>query len=374
MSPIRLHRLELEQFRNYQHEALQLNSSRILILGNNGQGKSNLLEAVELLGTLHSCRSSYDYELINHGKDMSIVRGLTNHGDLLEIEFRKYGGRQVRRNGKRLDRQGDLLLSMRCVSFSSLDLHLLRGEPVQRRQWLDKIVLQLEPVYSELIKKYGKLLKQRYQLLRKNSGQSNVEDLLDIFDQQLSLIGVRVHRRRYRALNRLQPFAEHWQKKLSNGGEVLSLDYQRGSTLPKEENEQVWREALIAQLKAQREQELRTYRCIVGPHRDEIGIFLNGQMARRYASGGQKRTIVLALKMAELNLIHQIYEDPPILILDDVMAELDSDRQELLLDAIEKEYQCLVSATNISVLTPSWYRSSQIVKVSSGKLISVEQN
>ncbi|HRD41598.1 MAG TPA: DNA replication and repair protein RecF, partial [Prochlorococcaceae cyanobacterium AMR_MDS_5431] len=182
------------------------------------------------------------------------------------------------------------------------------------------------------------------------------------------------HRRRYRALNRLQPLAEYWQRKLSNGSEILSLDYQSGSTLPKEENEQAWREALIAQLKAQREQELRTYRCTVGPHRDEIGILLNDQMARRYASGGQQRTMVLALKMAELNLIHQVYEDPPILILDDVMAELDTNRQELLLEAIEKEYQCLVSATNISVLTPSWYRSSQIVKINSGKLISVEQN
>nr|AUG32586.1 putative DNA repair and genetic recombination protein RecF [Paulinella longichromatophora] len=371
---MRLHHLELEQFRNYQHEELRLESSRLLVLGNNAQGKSNLLEAIELLGTLRSHRSGSDLEFINQGKSVSIIRGITSNEDLLELEFRQDRGRQVRRNGKRLDRQNDLLRSLRCVTFSALDLHLLRGEPAQRRQWLDKIILQLEPVYSELIRRYGKLLKQRSQLLRKSLRQSHLHELLDIFDQQQSLIGVKVHRRRYRALNRIEPLAAYWQEHISNGHERLRLVYQSGSILPDEESEHLWRETFLSQLQEQREQELRTCQCTVGPHRDEINVMLDEMIARRYASSGQQRSIVLALKMAELDLISKICGESPILILDDVMAELDQHRQELLLDAIREEYQCLVSATSINVFTPVWHKSSQIIKVISGKLISVEQN
>nr|YP_002049247.1 putative DNA repair and genetic recombination protein RecF [Paulinella chromatophora]ACB43037.1 putative DNA repair and genetic recombination protein RecF [Paulinella chromatophora] len=373
-SPIRLHRLELKQFRNYSYQELQLETPRLLLIGNNGEGKSNLLEAVELLGSLHSNRCKNDHDLIRQGHSSSTISAIIDSEDSIELTIQEHGGRQAKRNGKKLERQHDLLNSLRCVGFSSLDLQLVRGEPALRRQWLDKVVIKLEPVYNELLNNYKRLLKQRNQLLRKDISNNNRNELLDIFDQQLSLISARIHRRRYRALKRLEPLAVYWQQQLSKGREELALVYKSGISFIGEESEDSCRNKLLMQLKKQRQNELYTYRCTVGPHRDEIDIMLNGMFARYYGSAGQQRTTVLALKIAELELINQVHKDPPILILDDVMAELDSGRQELLLKTMGANYQCLISSTNLDIFTPDWRKNSQVIEVVSGHLKSVEQN
>ena len=136
------------------------------MIGPNGIGKSNLLEAVELLGSLRSHRCSQDRDLIQWDAPMALLRAEVGDGDRLELELRRRGGRQARRNGKVLDRQLDLIGPLRCIGFSALDLDLVRGEPALRRQWLDRVVLQLEPVYADLISRYNRLLRQRSQLWR----------------------------------------------------------------------------------------------------------------------------------------------------------------------------------------------------------------
>ena len=339
------------------------------MIGSNGEGKSNLLEAVELLGSLRSHRSSSDRDLIQQGQPTALVRGLCGGGaggrgdagagasqaDVLELELRRQGGRQARRNGKLLDRQLDLVGPLRCVGFSALDLELVRGEPALRRQWLDRVVLQLEPVYAELLSRYGRLLRQRAQLLRRGLGGAHLDDLLDAFDQQMALIGTRLHRRRRRALLRLEPLAAAWQQHLSGGNEQLLLQYQPGTVLEGEEAEAPWREALAWQLRQQRDSELRLGQCGVGPHRDEIQLQLGGQPARRYGSAGQQRSLVLALKLAELELVRQL-------------AELDPTRQQLLLEAVGQGegYQCLVSATHLGSFSDDWSKTSQVIRVHRG--------
>ncbi|MCP9850603.1 DNA replication/repair protein RecF [Cyanobium sp. Morenito 9A2] len=365
---MRLHRLELLQFRNYAALSLELSSPRLLVIGDNGEGKSNLLEAVELLGSLRSHRTSRDQDLIGQGESLSRLGGWSPDGDHLELELRRVGGRQVRRNGKTLERHLDLLGPLRCVGFSALDLELVRGEPSLRRQWLDRVVLQLEPIYSELLSRYGRLLRQRSQLLRRGLGRAHLADLLGAFDQQMSLVGTRLHRRRRRALVRLQPLAAAWQERLSGGREQLELRYQPGSVLEGEEAEAPWREAIEAQLLAQRQEELRSGHCGVGPHRDEVELRLADQPARRYGSAGQQRTLVLALKLAELELVQQLWGAPPLLLLDDVLAELDLGRQHLLLEAVGEGHQCLVSATHLGAFSGGWRSRSQLVRVSGGAI------
>ncbi len=340
-----------------------MTEQRLLIIGANGVGKSNFLEAVELLGSLRSHRSSNDLDLINWDKKSALLRAVANDEEKLELELRRKGGRQVRRNEKLLPRQLDLIGPLRCVGFSALDLGLVRGEPALRRNWLDRVVQQLEPIYSDLMSRYGKLLRQRSQLWQnwRNGSSKDRDALLDAFDIQMALVSTRIHRRRKRALDRLEPLASAWHERLSKGQEVLQLKYLSGSELQGEEAELTWRLSIEKQLFIQRAEEERTGRCRIGPHRDEVDLLINGVIARRFGSAGQQRTFVLALKLAELELVQDLYGEPPLLLLDDVLAELDPMRQVLLLEAVGQKHQCLVSATHLEAFEGDWLKHSQIV-------------
>ena len=362
--PIRLHTLHLQGFRNHSQLSLELHQSRLLVIGPNGIGKSNLLEAVELLGSLRSHRCSQDRDLIQWDAPHAVLRGGLKDGDQLELELRRSGGRQARRNGKTLERQLDLIGPLRCIGFSALDLDLVRGEPALRRQWLDRVVLQLEPVYADLISRFSRLLRQRSQLWRQfaRADTAQRDAVLDALDVQMALVSTRIHRRRQRALQRLEPIARRWQSHLSAGLEQLELRYQPGSRLEAEEAEEPWRLAIEEQLRAQRSEEERLGSCRVGPHRDEVALLLGGTPARRFGSAGQQRSLVLGLKLAELELVTQLFGEPPLLLLDDVLAELDPTRQRLLLDAVGNDHQCLVSATHLEGFDAAWQTQSQILK------------
>ena len=341
-----------------------MTEERLLIVGSNGVGKSNLLEAVELLGTLRSHRCSHDYDLIKWGANQSFLRAEAAEGETIELELRKKGGRKAKKNEKLLDKHIDLIGPLRCVGFSSLDLSLARGEPSLRRNWIDRIVQQLEPIYSDLTSRYSKLLRQRNQLWHnwKHTNSKELYAILDAFDTQMALVSTRIHRRRNRAINYLQPIARKWHKTLSNGKEQLDLKYLPGSSLEGEEEELSWRLSIENQLKSQREEEARLGRCKIGPHRDEINFLLNNAAARRFGSSGQQRTLILSLKLAELELVTNSYGEPPLLLLDDVLAELDPSRQLLLLEAVGKDHQCLVTATHLESFEGEWIKSSQILQ------------
>ncbi len=343
---------------------MKLTEKRLLVIGPNGIGKSNLLEAVELLGSLRSHRSSNDKDLINWDENSALLRATANDAERLQLELRRKGGRKAYRNEKPLVRQLDLIGPLRCVGFSALDLDLVRGEPALRRNWLDRLVQQLEPVYAELISRFSKLHRQRSQIWRsfRNVSTNERDALLDAFDVQMALVSTRIHRRRMRALRHLQPRSALWQERLSQGQEKLQLTYMPGSHLDGEEEEERWRLSIERQLLEQRADEERLGSCRVGPHRDEVSFLLNGMAARRFGSAGQQRTLVLALKLAELELVGELYGEPPILLLDDVLAELDPTRQLLLLEAVGEQHQCLISATHLDSFVGAWQRHSQVVE------------
>ncbi len=339
----------------------------MIIIGQNGIGKSNLLESVELLSSLRSHRSNRNQDLIYWDQDQASLTAIVEDDQKLSLELNRKGGRKAYKNEKILTRQIDLIGPLRSVGFSALDLELIRGEPSFRRNWLDRIVQQLEPIYSDLIGRFSRLLRQRSQLWRNVSIQSDKDQniLLDSFDIQMALVSTRIHRRRRRILNRLLPIASSWHKHLSSSQEKLNIGYLPGSKLEGEESERLWRESIKHQLFEMRSEEQITGNCRIGPHRDDVQFLVNEVDARRFGSAGQQRTIVLALKLAELELIKTLYGKSPILLLDDVLAELDPKRQLMLLDAVGQNHQCLISATHVESFEGEWVRNSQLMQLDS---------
>ena len=319
------------------------------------------------MSSLRSHRSNRNQDLIYWDQDQAFLSAKIDDDQKISLELNRKGGRKAYKNEKLLTRQLDLIGPMRSVGFSALDLDLIRGEPALRRYWLDRIVQQLEPIYSDLVGRFSRLLRQRSQLWRNFSVQSNENQniLLDSYDRQMALVSTRIHRRRRRILDRLLPIASNWQEHLSSSKEKLNITYLPGSKLEGEESESLWRESIERQLLEMRSDEQVTGNCRVGPHRDDVHFLINGVNARRFGSAGQQRTIVLALKLAELELIKTVFGKPPILLLDDVLAELDPKRQLLLLDAVGQKHQCLISATHLESFEGEWVRNSQLMQLDS---------
>jgi DNA replication and repair protein RecF len=370
--------LQLRHFRNYLDQCVDFTASKTILLGNNAQGKSNLLEAVELLSSLKSHRTSRDRDLIYDGEEASSITGNLDR-ETGTVELSMVLRRSVAIGGVNLRRQLDFLGTLNMVQFSSLDLDLVRGGPDQRRHWLDSLLVQLEPVYAYVLQQYNQVLRQRNALIKGiqksiASRQSLLEapvapptEELSLWDMQLAIAGSRVIRRRARVLERLTPFAESWHQAISGSTEKLEIRY-----LPNVSAEQdtpaALQQAFLEKIQTRAIAEQHQGTTLVGPHRDEVEFMINQTPARQYGSQGQQRTLVLALKLAELKLIEDVIGEPPLLLLDDVLAELDLNRQNQLLEAIQDRFQTLITTTHLGSFDSQWINSAQILEVKSGKL------
>ena len=336
---------------------------RVIILGSNGVGKSNLLESIEFLSQLKSSRALNDKDLINNESEYSKIYAQINSCEEININLFRKGQKKIFVNDNLIKKQSDIKKYVRSVCFSANDINIVKGEPNLRRIWLDKVVAQLEPVYLELLARFNKLLKQRRHFWRSNFIKNySSKELIDSFDSQMALIGARIMRRRKRALKKLKPYIESWHKYLSKSKEEIDFNYICAlSEWNEEEDEKVIIENLQEKLFKQRYLEEITGKCSIGPHRDDIEFLINGFSVRKFGSSGQQRTLILAFKMAELDLLKQVMSINPILILDDVLAELDIFRQNLLLESVGKNSQCLISSTHLEKFNTSFVENSQII-------------
>ncbi|MBE9053270.1 DNA replication/repair protein RecF [Nostocales cyanobacterium LEGE 11386] len=385
-----LQNLHLRQFRNYQDQKVEFTAAKTILVGNNAQGKSNLLEAVELLATLRSHRMARDRDLVREGEDIAQIHATlerqTGISDLA-LTLRRNGRRSVAINGESVRRQMDFLGVLNAVQFSSLDLDLVRGGPEGRRNWLDTLLIQLEPVYAHILQQYNHVLRQRNAFLKKNQDSARAKrpatalsaampaglystqhSELAVWDAQLVTTGTRVIRRRDRAIQRLAPIAAAWHASISGSTEVLQINYLPSVPLEKSHPDEI-QQAFLAKIQQRTSAELYRGTTLVGPHRDEVELTINQTPARQYGSQGQQRTLVLALKLAELQLIEEVVNEPPLLLLDDVLAELDPSRQNQLLDAIQDRFQTLITTTHLSSFDAQWLNSSQILFVEAGKIL-----
>ena len=375
--------LHLVQFRNYLDQWVSFNAPKTILVGNNAQGKSNLLEAVELLSTLKSHRVPRDRDLVREGEETSKITATVERqtGILdLSLTLRRNGRRTVALHDEPLKRQLEFLGTINAVQFSSLDLDLVRGGPEQRRNWLDTLVIQLEPFYAHILHQYNKILRQRNALLKqlreKETEQHSPAPLhprspasLPLWDAQLVTAGARVTRRRARALKRLAPIAQAWHQAISASTEILEIKYIPNIAL-EQDNPEAIQAAFFDKIQQRSIAEHHQGTTLVGPHRDEIEFSINQTPARQYGSQGQQRTLVLALKLAELKLIEEVVGEPPLLLLDDVLAELDPNRQNQLLEAIQERFQTLITTTHLSAFDRGWLSASQILSVQSGQIYS----
>lgn len=296
------------------------------------------------------------------------------------ITFRSPGRRSLMLNHENLRRHLEFLGHINAVEFSCLDLELVRGSPETRRSWLDTLLIQLEPVYASIINQYNKVLRQRNALLkviRKTvEEQTNTDNLsaemsqLKLWDQQLAEAGTRVTRRRNRVIERISPLAENWHKEISNGTEKLEINYLPNISIDREEPQEV-QQAFLDKIEQRRMAEQQLATSVVGPHRDDVELKINHTPAKSYGSQGQQRTLVLAIKLAELQLIEDVIGEPPLLLLDDVLAELDPNRQNQLLEVIQGRFQTIITTTYLHSFDTQWLKSSQIMKVEGGKLFQM---
>lgn len=382
-----LRHLHLRQFRNYRDQKVHFDAAKTILVGDNAQGKSNLLESVELLSTLKSHRVSRDRDLILDGKPVGQIQASLERqlGNLeLTLTLRSQGRRTAAVNGETLRRHLDFLSILNVVQFSSLDLDLVRGGPEVRRHWLDRLLVQLEPVYAHILQQYNQVLRQRNALLKKIRQQKMTAETtgllysiptqeLALWDAQLATTGARVIRRRQRVLERLAPLASKWHRAISGSTEVLQMEYLANVAVDRKEliiqdSLEGVRQAFLDKIKARAIAEQYQGTTVVGPHRDDLVFTINDTPARQYGSQGQQRTLVLALKLAELQLIEQVVLEPPLLLLDDVLAELDLNRQNQLLEAITDRFQTLITTTHLGSFDAQWLQNTQILSVQLGRI------
>lgn len=373
-----LQSLYLKNFRNYTDQWVEFNAPKTILVGQNAQGKSNLLEAIELLATLKSHRTSRDRDLIQGGQETGLIKARLERNYVeqeLALTLRQSGRKNLSLNQENVRRQFDFLGVINAVQFSCLDLDIVRGAPEVRRHWLDTLLIQLEPIYSHILTQYQHILKQRNALLKKLRQQQeesqplNTFDLeqLPLWDQQLAEMGSRVSRRRARVLTRLAPLAQAWHQQISGQTEFLAIAYEPNVVWPEDDPQSV-QQAFLAKIEQRRIAEQQLGASVVGPHRDEIALSINQTPAKSYGSQGQQRTLVLALKLAELSLIEEVVGEPPLLLLDDVLAELDLQRQNQLLAVIQDRFQTLITTTHLQGFDEQWRKASQILTVQGGQI------
>lgn len=377
-----LENLQLRSFRNYLEQQVNFTEQKTIIVGNNAQGKSNLLEAVELLATLKSHRTIRDRELVLEGSNAGQISATVKRAygiAELTLTLRNQGKRTIALNKEPLRRQVEFLGNLNAVQFSSLDLDLVRGAPESRRNWIDDLLIQLEPVYAHILHQYNQVLRQRNALLKairkeeqdRQLGVATLKPIdktqLLLWDEQLAAAGSRVARRRARVLTRLAPIAQQWHDRISGKTETLTITYAPNVTWTEDEPEAV-QQAFLAKIEQRRIAEYYQGKTVVGTHRDEIEFAIDNTPARYYGSQGQQRTLVLALKLAELKLIEEIIGEPPLLLLDDVLAELDLNRQNQLLETIGDRFQTLITTTHINSFNERWIKDAQILTVERGKI------
>ncbi len=331
--------LELENFRNYTRLEAQFHPRVNLIYGENAQGKTNLLEAVEYLSSARSHRTRFDRELIRFGADQALVKGMVDSRDrefCQEVRLSRGKSRQLWSNGVRLKNAGELSGVLNTVLFCPEDLYLIREGAAARRRFLDGAICQLRPRYAQALAEYNRLYEHKTRILRDWEENPSLLQTLDDFNLRMAQTGALVIHYRAHFVRRLQEQAPPIHADFSGGREQLGLRYETVSTIsdplasPRE-----LLERLIEHQQSHRKAELESRQCLSGPHKDDLTVELNGQSARTYGSQGQTRTAALSLKLAQREIFQGDTGEWPVLLLDDVLSELDPKRQSFVLNRIQ---------------------------------------
>ena len=358
--------LKLTNYRNCKDITLDFPSDKILIIGKNAQGKTNILESIYFLSTLKSPRTSNNIELINFNSSHVEVNADVIKADTdieLNYAYTREKLRELRVNKVKTTPK-NFKAVLKTVLFSASDLMLLRGNPSDRRDWLDRAIAQVYPAYDERLSKYDKIRIQKNNFLK---SEVRNETLLDVYNEQLTITGSNIIYLRKKFLKEIEKTAKEKHLTIS-ATEDLTISYTNSFLQDETEIDEIATAFRLA-LEERKTEEIRRAQACVGPHRDDITFFINGNEATKYASQGQQRTVVLALKLSELDIITEKTGDEPVLLLDDVLAELDDLRQNYLLKSINNRTQTVITSVDTILFEDEFLKDVKIYKIDNGNII-----
>ena len=352
--------VELKNFRNYEELKLEFHENVNFIIGNNAQGKTNLLESVFMSSIGKSFRTSKDSDLIKFNEDFCKIK-IKAEKELFPVEveilIKKDQGKFIKVDGVNISKTSDLLENIYIVIFSPEDLKIVKDEPEKRRKFIDRELCILKPSYYSNLNNYKKVLQQRNTYLKEKNVDPSV---LDIWDMQLSHYGARIIEERKLFIEKINKISNKIHSNITNGRENLKIEYD-----PNIKYEENIENKLYNSLKKSFDNDYRLRTTTTGPHRDDIQFFIDDINVRNFGSQGQQRTAALSLKLAELNLIKEESGENAILLLDDVMSELDATRQEFLIKSLS-EIQLFITTTEITEALTEVSKKGKIYNIEKG--------
>jgi DNA replication and repair protein RecF len=351
---VHLQSFSLKNFRNYRSLDLEFESQGHLLLGGNAQGKTNLIEAIHYLATARSQRGAGDDELLRQGADFLLVQGtgVSRSGRPINVEIRSIrdGPRQLKINGAVHRKLSDLLGLLSVIELSPEDMNIVAGAPGHRRRFLNFCLCQLSASYWSSLVEYGRVLQQRNTALKSRSGRrwhAAGDDEMKAWNEQLVRVGSSIIERRKDFIEQIAPQANVFHRRITGDDERIALNYE--PAMEGTAGEKIT-DCFQKALKKVGEKEHRLGITLVGPHRDDVIIAVNGRPLRSYGSQGQQRTAAIALKLAAARQFEMVRGDPPILLLDDVFAELDVERTRALFELFEQFDQIFIATAKESDL------------------------
>jgi len=360
-----LSRLTLRAFRNVSSMEISFAPGCNVVHGSNAQGKTNLLEAIYLLGTLKSFRMARNAELIQWGSDQGFVRGeVENGGGNREIALLvEPAGKTVKVDGKAVTRMAEFAGCLTAVVFFPEEIAMVRGMPEVRRRYLDRAIFTADGTYLSLYHDFHKILRSRNLLLRNRDLVS-----LEAWSVELSQAGARLQQRRIRYVAELAPLFSHYYRVIAGNAEDAALAY-RPHRLTAEALLRDGQRAFQAALEAAADDELERRVTLVGPHRDDLEFRLGGRPVRHSASQGQQRSLVLALKMAEIEYLQRETGTPPLLLLDDMTSELDRERNANLMAFLQnRAMQVFITTTRPDTLPAAILQAGRVFRIEEGTI------
>ncbi len=356
--------LELSNFRNYKSLTINFSEGTNILYGNNAQGKTNILEAIYISSTTRSHKGSKDKDIIKFGENESHIRMYVKKEEdviKMDMHLRDNKTKGIAIDNKRIKKAAELLGLLNIVFFSPEDLNIIKNGPGERRRFADMELCQLDSFYLYNLNNYNKIINQRNKLLKDIVMNPGLKETLYIWDSQLISYGSKIIERRYAFVSQINEIIGDIHLKLSGGNEKLVIHYEPDTEI----------EELEDKLITSQEKDIRLKQTSAGPHRDDFSFTINGIDIRKFGSQGQQRTAALSLKLSEIELVKKITKDTPVLLLDDVLSELDSNRQNYLLNNIGT-IQTVITCTGLDEFINNRFMVNKIFNVIDGTVTYME--
>ncbi len=353
-------KIEIENYRNYEKQEIIFDDKTNIIYGDNAQGKTNILEAVFISGTTKSHKGSKDGEIVKLGKEDAYIRAVYEKNGVekkVNMQLRSKRKKSISVNGQPLKRAAELMGLVNIVFFSPEDLGIIKSGPALRRRFIDMQLCQLDNSYLYDLTNYNRIVNQRNKLLKSMERFKDISDTIDVWDEQLVFYGTKVIKRRNSFIDELSPVMERINKSISGRDDSFKVIYDKDCS--DEEYEK--------KLKSNKEKDIRYKTTSVGPHRDDLVFLINDMDIRKFGSQGQQRTAALSLKLSEVEFVKMSIGDTPILLLDDVLSELDSSRQNFLLSSI-RDIQTIITCTGLDDFIKNRFTIDKCFNVKNGMI------